>query len=88
VTSSGRTGGPADRETSSLCVGRRALEQGRLRAPSGSEDETVLVPSGRPAEEHEVAIVDADLTIAVGEGVVGEIWVASQSVARGYCSAS
>jgi 8-amino-7-oxononanoate synthase len=78
------SGGPADRETSALCVGRRALEQGRLRAPTASEDEAVLVPSGCPAEEHEVAIVDADSTTAVGDGVVGEIWVASPSVARGY----
>jgi acyl-CoA synthetase (AMP-forming)/AMP-acid ligase II len=29
-------------------VGRRALEQGRLRAPAAAEDEAVLVPSGCP----------------------------------------
>jgi acyl-CoA synthetase (AMP-forming)/AMP-acid ligase II len=33
---------------------------GRLCAPTAGEDEAVLVASGRPAEEHEVAIVDAD----------------------------
>jgi 8-amino-7-oxononanoate synthase len=78
------SGGPADRESSALCVGRRALEQGLLRAPDIAEDEAVLVPSGHPAEEHEVAIVDADSTTAVGDGRVGEIWVSSPSVARGY----
>ena len=55
-----------------------------MLAPTGSEDDAVLVPSGRPAEEHEVAIVDADSTTAVGDGRVGEIWVSSPSVARGY----
>jgi 8-amino-7-oxononanoate synthase len=78
------SGGPADRESSPLCVGRRALEQGKLRAPVGSEDEAVLVASGHPAEEHEVVIVDPDSMTVVGEGAVGEIWVASPSVARGY----
>ena len=78
------SGGPADRESSVLCVGRRAMEQGRLRAPTAGEDEAVLVPSGRPAKEHEVAIVDADASTRVGDGRVGEIWVSSPSVARGY----
>jgi 8-amino-7-oxononanoate synthase len=78
------SGGPADSETPVLCVGRRALEQGTLQAPAPGEDEAVLVPSGRPADEHEVAIVDADAGTPVGEGRVGEIWVSSPSVARGY----
>ena len=78
------SGGPAERETSALRVGRRALEQGRLRAPAAGEDDAVLVPSGRPANEHQVAIVDSDSVTAVGDGRVGEIWVSSPSVARGY----
>jgi len=78
------SGGPAEGETRTVCVGRRALERGRLRAPSPGDDEVVLVPSGSPAEEHEVAIVDPDSTTPVGAGRIGEIWVSSPSVARGY----
>jgi len=78
------SGGPAEHEPPALRVGRRALERGRLRAPSAGEDDAVLVPSGRPAEEHEVAIIDADSITAVGDGDIGEIWVSSPSVARGY----
>src|SRR5204862_6007458 len=48
------------------------------------DDEVVLVASGSPADEHEVAIVNADSTTPVGAGSIGEIWVSSPSVARGY----
>ena len=78
------SGGPAESEAAALRVGRRALEQGSLRAPAAREDEAVLVPSGRPAEEHVVAIVDADASTVIRDGRVGEIWVSSASVARGY----
>ena len=78
------SGGPAEREPVSMHVERRALEQGLLRAPVPGEDTSLLVTSGVPAEEHEVAIVDADSTTRVGDGRVGEIWVSSRSVARGY----
>lgn len=78
------SGGPAEREPMSLHVGRRALEQGLLRVPVQGTDTTLLVTSGLPAEEHEVAIVDVESTTQLGEGRVGEIWVSSRSVARGY----
>jgi 8-amino-7-oxononanoate synthase len=78
------SGGPAEREPVSLPVERRALEQGLLRAPVPGEDTSLLVTSGIPAEEHEVAIVDAESTTRVADGRVGEIWVSSRSVARGY----
>src|SRR5688572_23933598 len=78
------SGGPADRAPTSLQVERRALEQGLLRIPVPGEDTSLLVTSGAPAEEHEVAIVDVESTTPVGEGHVGEIWVSSRSVARGY----
>jgi 8-amino-7-oxononanoate synthase len=78
------SGGPAEREPTSLLVERRALEQGVLRTPVPGEDTSPLVTSGAPAEEHEVAIVDVESTTRVAEGKVGEIWVSSRSVARGY----
>jgi 8-amino-7-oxononanoate synthase len=78
------SGGPPGVEAAALRVGRRALEQGTLHAAAERDDEAVLIPSGRPAEEHVVAIVDADASIAVRDGRVGEIWVSSPSVARGY----
>jgi len=78
------SGGPAEREASGVRVGRRALEQGRLAAPGVHEDDAVLVASGLPAEEHAVTIVDPEATTPLGEGRIGEIWVSSPSVARGY----
>jgi acyl-CoA synthetase (AMP-forming)/AMP-acid ligase II len=78
------SGGPAEQATEGLRVGRRALEQGRLAAPSVHEEGAVLVASGLPAEEHAVAIVDPEATTRLPDGRVGEIWVSSPSVARGY----
>lgn len=78
------SGGPAERETEGLRIGRRALEQGRLATPSANEDDAVLVASGLAAEEHAVAIVDPEATTRLGDGRIGEIWVSSPSVARGY----
>ena len=78
------SGGPAERAPTALQVERRALEHGLLRTPVPGEDTTLLVTSGVAAEEHEVVIVDVESTTPVGEGRVGEIWVSSRSVARGY----
>ncbi|HKH93447.1 MAG TPA: aminotransferase class I/II-fold pyridoxal phosphate-dependent enzyme [Gemmatimonadaceae bacterium] len=78
------SGGPAERAAQALRVGRRALEQGTLSAAEPGEDTAVLVASGTPADEHEMAIVDPEALTSMGDGQIGEIWVSSPSVARGY----
>jgi 8-amino-7-oxononanoate synthase len=78
------SGGPAERDALVLSADRRALEEGRLARPDSMDDEMLLVASGRPAREHQVAIVDPDSMRPVDSDRVGEIWVSSPSVAGGY----
>src|SRR4029079_9062289 len=63
---------------------RRALEEGRLLAPSAGEESTLLAASGEPAREDDVRIVDHDTLEEVAQDAIGEIWIASPSVAQGY----
>jgi 8-amino-7-oxononanoate synthase len=77
-------GGPADQDVVTIAASRRALEEGRLAPPGDERDTTRLADSGRPAIEHDVRIVDPDTLREVADGAVGEIWIASESVARGY----
>jgi 8-amino-7-oxononanoate synthase len=78
------SGGPAGREPTTVLAGRRALEGGVVREAVAGEDSTVLVSSGEPTRELEVVIVDPDSLERCDDAVIGEIWVAGPSVARGY----
>ncbi|HEX7978479.1 MAG TPA: aminotransferase class I/II-fold pyridoxal phosphate-dependent enzyme [Gemmatimonadaceae bacterium] len=78
------SGGPAEQPLTTSVASRRALEEGRLVAPAASEESTLLAASGEPALEHDVRIVDPDLLEAVADDAIGEIWISSPSVARGY----
>ena len=60
------------------------MEEGRLVAPETSEESTLLAASGEPAHEHDVRIVDPDTLEEVADDAIGEIWIASASVAQGY----
>jgi 8-amino-7-oxononanoate synthase len=78
------TGGPFGVRPAMGTFARSALERGVLE-PSGADDESVeLVASGRPIAEHDVRIVDPERGVECGEGSVGEIWVAGESVGCGY----
>jgi acyl-CoA synthetase (AMP-forming)/AMP-acid ligase II len=57
------------------------LPQNSGQSPSGSRR---LVGCGRPVPQGEVAIVDPKTRRPLPPGAVGEIWVSSPSIARGY----
>lgn len=80
------TGGPRHRVAPSLCVQRSALELQRRIVPANSDplQSTTLVSSGQPAAGIQVRIVDPDTGIPCAEDTIGEIWVAGESVTRGY----
>jgi len=78
------SGGPAEQPLTTSVASRRALEEGRLVAPSAGEESTLLAASGEPALEHDVRVVDPDTLEEVADDAIGEIWIASPSVADGY----
>jgi acyl-CoA synthetase (AMP-forming)/AMP-acid ligase II len=62
-----------------------ALEHGRVvEAAPGTADARTLVGCGRPWLDQQVVIVDPESRVRRPEEIVGEIWVAGPSVARGY----
>lgn len=61
-----------------------ALAEGQVQSPTKAEDSRQLVASGRPGFGTEVCIVDPAQRRPLPDGAVGEIWVASPSVAHGY----
>ncbi|WP_145055562.1 aminotransferase class I/II-fold pyridoxal phosphate-dependent enzyme [Lignipirellula cremea] len=62
-----------------------ALDQHRVApAESGGADARSLVSCGRILPEEEIALVDPDTCRPVGDNTVGEIWVISPSMGKGY----
>jgi acyl-CoA synthetase (AMP-forming)/AMP-acid ligase II len=59
---------------------RAVVRAGALKDPSVRQ----FVSCGEVASELDLRIVDPQAAIALGEGQVGEIWVAGPSVTRGY----
>ena len=78
------SGGPAEQPLTTRVTSRRALEEGRIDAPSAGEESTLLAASGEPAREHDVRVVDPDTLEQVTDDAIGEIWISSPSVAQGY----
>lgn len=61
------------------------LELGRGKAvPAEGPRAATLVSSGRPLSPAKVAIVDPETLVRWHDGHVGEIWMRSPSIARGY----
>jgi acyl-CoA synthetase (AMP-forming)/AMP-acid ligase II len=75
------TGAAAGGGTVVRSFDRAALEQGTLReAPDGAR-----MPScGRASPGLALTIVDPQTRAPLGEGLVGEVWLAGPSVAKGY----
>jgi amino acid adenylation domain-containing protein/non-ribosomal peptide synthase protein (TIGR01720 family) len=66
-------------------VSRSALERGRIEVAAGEEHEVRrLVGCGKAIGDEEVLIVNPESRTACEADEVGEIWVASASVAAGY----
>ena len=78
------SGGPGNRKPVVQNFQRTALDQNLIvSAAKGERDVRSLVGCGY-APEHQVVIVDPETHAACERGLVGEIWVSSESVAQGY----
>jgi acyl-CoA synthetase (AMP-forming)/AMP-acid ligase II/alkylation response protein AidB-like acyl-CoA dehydrogenase len=79
------SGGPHDKAPARVCVCSDSLEAHRLLpVPPTSRNARQLVSCGQLAEGTRVAIVDPETFVPCPPGKVGEVWVNSPSVARGY----
>jgi acyl-CoA synthetase (AMP-forming)/AMP-acid ligase II len=54
------------------------------RGPHAGVVDAAAVSSGRPGPGMNVLIVDPELRKALADGAIGEVWVASDSIAKGY----
>ncbi|MFF9481894.1 SDR family NAD(P)-dependent oxidoreductase [Streptomyces sp. NPDC014733] len=79
VAGGGREAEPVTRE-----LANAALAAGEARDAAPDEESRTLVGVGWSIEDQEIAIVDPQTRRRVPEGRVGEIWLASPSVAHGY----
>ncbi|WP_024806379.1 type I polyketide synthase [Nocardia sp. BMG51109] len=80
VTGSPRADGPL-RKT----LRRSALSEGEaVEAAETDADAVTMVGCGRPQEGTRVVVADPDTFERCPDGTVGEVWVASDAVARGY----
>jgi acyl-CoA synthetase (AMP-forming)/AMP-acid ligase II/alkylation response protein AidB-like acyl-CoA dehydrogenase/acyl carrier protein len=78
-------GGPIASAPQVRTVSKSLLEGNQIRdAVPGDDDARAIVSSGRIAIDTQVVIVDPETLLAVSPHRVGEVWVSSPSVARGY----
>lgn len=77
-------GGPKLRSPAITSVSRAQLERRRVRAAESGTDARELVGCGRSSEEQRLLIVDPERRVECRPGELGEIWLASSSVCRGY----
>lgn len=79
------SGGPIESAPVVRIVSKSLLEGNQVRdAMPGDEDAREIVSSGRIGSGTKVVIVDPETLLPVSNWRVGEVWVASPSVARGY----
>jgi len=68
-----------------MTVDERLIQRRTAQAPAPASANLIrLVSCGAPLRGIDVRIVDAASRRAVGEGTVGEIWIAGESTCRGY----
>jgi len=79
------SGGPIESAPVVRTVSKSLLEGNQVRdAMPGDEDAREIVSSGRIGSATRVVIVDPETLLPVSNWRVGEVWVSSPSVARGY----
>jgi acyl-CoA synthetase (AMP-forming)/AMP-acid ligase II/alkylation response protein AidB-like acyl-CoA dehydrogenase len=79
------SGGPIETAPVVRTVSKSLLEGNQIRdAAPGDEDAREIVSSGHIGIGTKVAIVDPETHLQVSAWRVGEVWVSSPSVARGY----
>lgn len=79
------SGGPIESAPVVRTVSKSLLEGNQVRdAMPGDEDAREIVSSGRIGSGTRVVIVDPETLLPVSNWRVGEVWVSSPSVARGY----
>jgi acyl-CoA synthetase (AMP-forming)/AMP-acid ligase II len=69
---------------SSLRLDATELAENRVRDVAGDANMAEIVSCGYPRRKHMLKIVDPQALRVCEDGQVGEIWVAGESVARGY----
>ena len=77
------TGSDRHVKPASITVDSKELEENRA-VRSDREDSTTLVSSGRNANQQQIVIANTETLNRCPDGEIGEIWVKSDSVARGY----
>ena len=78
------TGSDRQVEPVSITVDSKELEANRAVACDQNEHSTTLVSSGRNIIGQSIVIADTETLNRCPDGEIGEIWVKSNSVARGY----
>ncbi|TFW31815.1 hypothetical protein E4O92_12335 [Massilia horti] len=79
------SGGPLSRGPRVCFVSKSMLERDRVQdCDAGSPDARAIVSCGPAAEGVSVLVVDPGSCLPVEAGRVGEVWVSSPGVARGY----
>ncbi|HEU4455279.1 MAG TPA: AMP-binding protein, partial [Longimicrobium sp.] len=78
------TTGGADEDPAAVHADPRVLEHEQRLAEAAPGAGRPLAGCGRPVEGTRVAVVDPEARLALEDGRVGEIWVASRSLAAGY----
>ncbi|MCB9508327.1 MAG: aminotransferase class I/II-fold pyridoxal phosphate-dependent enzyme [Myxococcales bacterium] len=69
-------------------VSARELARGRFLPADPGEDTRDYASCGPPADDGDLRIVDPETGNALPTGAIGEVWVASPSVAAGYWEAA
>uniref|UniRef100_B8HKY7 AMP-dependent synthetase and ligase n=1 Tax=Cyanothece sp. (strain PCC 7425 / ATCC 29141) TaxID=395961 RepID=B8HKY7_CYAP4 len=78
------TGGTKGQQPPIVQVDAKALEQHQVIPSQEQGRMRELVSCGYAWSDQRVVVVDSDALTACGEGQVGEIWVAGESVSQGY----